>query len=857
MVKHFLFVALMILISFSSIFAKESPVAQITDSQGITFYLMSCSNQFGRREVEAHVPAGIDLSSRENALTVFQKITQFAQGKCPREKDIDARLVQSGQTMADAMSQKPGSWSIINHQAFYIAQKKANEAAEARRRAEEQRQKRQKELAEKRNSEIQSAQSCRSFGEFAKKYSVNQLASYKDLKINPFVYKDKIVTTCCNFELMVSENEALFKADNGLLLVSNVPATEFTDKYYVLLAFKTIGTKEVSTFGLPMQVPHVKMEGFTYCNKDCENLLYWAKASNTRDIKAVDRICGKKDCSKMSSNPSCMETFGYCVQSCGNYGSVDLAEVSYGNYGDFVFLNGIPNEVHCATEVANIDLTSNIIKRTFPEATIRDGGEFLKKNDLQRGGQEFEFKYPIVNGCRACEQIGQAIVVFGFDSKGIFQGASLQRMETAGDPARGAQQPGSAEKRASHGVGPVESAEMIVRQIKAQIDVKNYEEADKKLNELHQKFPNLCSSDIPVQTRIDAGIYRVNVDVKLGRVKEKILKDTITIPGKVRKTFEADGDVGFAFTADGARSVDLHCDGGCDGTSVYWLIDDTPVEFGQGCQNLKDNFENAKLYVSGSARSCIENGSCEEELCPVAVSMYSVQRATEAEIGKSKTTQTQPAGPANAEQAGGAGPSPTEPPKAPAPSQALQSFSFEKPIATAGIRAKSIIYEDPNLQNKAGELEAPSSLGITGFVRDDARHVVAVQIAGPDPRKSSYVRSDDITELKQLDENEVYLQTLLTSSVFNPNGKATAKETMKSIDAYLTNQPTGQFGPDAILDYLLCLDSLFRNDQSANKDAIIRLAEIYLAKSKERYPDKPETQKAQAVVDRLKAVAKQ
>lgn len=368
-----------------------------------------------------------------------------------------------------------------------------------------------------------------------------------------------------------------------------------------------------------------------------------------------------------------------------------------------------------------------------------------------------------------------------------------------------------------------DSAEKSVQQIKALVDDGKYEEADRKLNELRRQFPNLCSSDVPIQTRIDAGIHQVKVDVELGRVKEKVLKDTSIISGKVEEKRGAGGDIAFDVVFDAGPRVSFHCDGGCDGTTVYWLIDDRPVEFGEGFENLKDRFEEVKLYVSSVERGCIEtlmaNGYCEEELCPVAVAMYSAQKTAEPE--------------------------------------AMRTVAFEKPIATADIRAKSILFEDPSLRKKSGELEASDSVGITGFVRDNTRRITAVQILHPDQRKPFYLKKEDMGEIRQLDENGGYFKSLTGSLVFNPGGKTSAKETMKSIDAYLTAQPQGQQGADAILDYLLCLDWLLRNDPSTNKDALVRLADIYLAKAKERFPDRPETHQAEAVVQKLKGSAKQ
>lgn len=197
------------------------------------------------------------------------------------------------------------------------------------------------------------------------------------------------------------------------------------------------------------------------------------------------------------------------------------------------------------------------------------------------------------------------------------------------------------------------------------------------------------------------------------------------------------------------------------------------------------------------------------------------------------------------------------PPESP-PEQPIEIFSFEKPVATISLKDKVIIYQDQNLQIKTGEMASPGSVEITGFVRDAAHRLSAVQIkAASDQKDPSYVRSGDVEGLKQLDENGAYLQIILASSLFSRNGKATANETMKGIDAYITKNRESKLEPYAFLDYLLCLDWLFRNGPSTNKAAVIRLAEMYLAKAKERYPNNPRTQRCEALVKSLKAAATQ
>ena len=51
--------------------------------------------------------------------------------------------------------------------------------------------------------------------------------------------------------------------------------------------------------------------------------------------------------------------------------------------------------------------------------------EIKKAND---GGQFFDITYPLLNGCIACQHIGEAVLRFQFDAHGNYQNLSLMRV---------------------------------------------------------------------------------------------------------------------------------------------------------------------------------------------------------------------------------------------------------------------------------------------------------------------------------------------------------------------------------------------------------------------------------------------
>ena len=57
--------------------------------------------------------------------------------------------------------------------------------------------------------------------------------------------------------------------------------------------------------------------------------------------------------------------------------------------------------------------------------------EYREAQALPNGGQGFVFAYPLLNGCRACEQAGVALIALEFGPDKRYQGARLLKLAPA------------------------------------------------------------------------------------------------------------------------------------------------------------------------------------------------------------------------------------------------------------------------------------------------------------------------------------------------------------------------------------------------------------------------------------------
>jgi len=95
------------------------------------------------------------------------------------------------------------------------------------------------------------------------------------------------------------------------------------------------------------------------------------------------------------------------------------------------FVNGVPGVISADDEAMRLDARNNpgmrAMNRKYPEAFIFPHAEAasLKALPGTKGAQSFTLVFPIVNGCHACERVGQVTIEFMFDASGRYLGARL------------------------------------------------------------------------------------------------------------------------------------------------------------------------------------------------------------------------------------------------------------------------------------------------------------------------------------------------------------------------------------------------------------------------------------------------
>jgi hypothetical protein len=129
-----------------------------------------------------------------------------------------------------------------------------------------------------------------------------------------------------------------------------------------------------------------------------------------------------------------------CMKAFKKVGKVSLATVEFPMRANtnqaLMMVGGAPSVVSTELEANAIDITKDkafaAIKRRFPQIELWGvSAELRATKSLPGGGQSFEFAYPLLNGCHACELGGYALVAFDFGPDGTFQGQRLIRLEAA------------------------------------------------------------------------------------------------------------------------------------------------------------------------------------------------------------------------------------------------------------------------------------------------------------------------------------------------------------------------------------------------------------------------------------------
>lgn len=101
-----------------------------------------------------------------------------------------------------------------------------------------------------------------------------------------------------------------------------------------------------------------------------------------------------------------------------------------------VLLGGKPalvsSELPMDAVAINKDPAFPALKQRFPELELwPSSAEFKELQKLPDGGRAFVFAYPLLNGCHACEQGGQALISLDFGPDGVYRGPRLLKLTPA------------------------------------------------------------------------------------------------------------------------------------------------------------------------------------------------------------------------------------------------------------------------------------------------------------------------------------------------------------------------------------------------------------------------------------------
>jgi len=121
-------------------------------------------------------------------------------------------------------------------------------------------------------------------------------------------------------------------------------------------------------------------------------------------------------------------------------GRVDLAVAAFPTRANTneaaVLVGGVPPLVSSELSVSDVDISADpaypALARRFPKLEFwPTSAAFRAMKRLPGGGQGFEFAYPLLNGCHACELAGYALVSLDFGPDGVYRGPRLIRLEPA------------------------------------------------------------------------------------------------------------------------------------------------------------------------------------------------------------------------------------------------------------------------------------------------------------------------------------------------------------------------------------------------------------------------------------------
>lgn len=101
-----------------------------------------------------------------------------------------------------------------------------------------------------------------------KQSGAQQLADINLFVANPFVFKGRTVALPLAFVRMTTEDEALMKWGNNIVLLEGVPSTMFVaPNQEFVIAVQSMGTKETSILGATASIAYGSYKGAYTCSQ--------------------------------------------------------------------------------------------------------------------------------------------------------------------------------------------------------------------------------------------------------------------------------------------------------------------------------------------------------------------------------------------------------------------------------------------------------------------------------------------------------------------------------------------------------------------------------------------------------------
>lgn len=268
-----------ILIFILLIFTFNAQSESNNQQQKFVFNLYKC-DQIALREVRGDVIGSVDLANEAIVSDILQKGAEFAMRTCPQPThgftSIAVYLYQNNQPIVHAR----------NYEKNQLAWREYSNKSIAERQNREQQQLVQQERtsdiarlkSERNDVNAKAAASRNTYSKFISKNKITEFPSYEQLITNPFIFKAKIIGGEASFVEMISEEDGLFRFNNGGdFILSKIPTNMFSRKTNILLAARVVGKTPSQTLNLSF------IDAYLCEQENCDDVLFWKHADADSD----------------------------------------------------------------------------------------------------------------------------------------------------------------------------------------------------------------------------------------------------------------------------------------------------------------------------------------------------------------------------------------------------------------------------------------------------------------------------------------------------------------------------------------------------------------------------------------------